>query len=296
MYPTSTYVMRRAPSHGCRMARHAPNFTRQLSGGPGFFPPAPFWGTVHGRHGPLGGGRGQDIFDHFDDFVTRSFDNAFPPSPRSDRRMRGPPEQLIWQPRFDVSEADGAYQLRGELPGVEAKDLEVEFTDANTLIIRGKTESNRTEGSAPQQQDGDVNMTATENTADTQEATQTEKDTDAASVHSDSSYVKPTVEDEAEATARENGAEASSTAGAPTPNTDNTVAADGQEQQGRQAESEPQQPRYWVSERSLGSFQRTFSFSGRVDSESVTASLKNGILDIVVPKSKNPEARKISVQ
>ena len=299
MYPTSTYVVRRAPSQGCRVARHVPQLSRQLSGGPGYFPPAPFWGALAGRQHPLfGGRRGRDVFDHFDDFVNRSFDDVFSTAPWSGRRTRGAPEQLTWQPRFDVSEVDNAYRLRGELPGVEASDLEVQFTDANTLVISGKTETSRTEGKALEQ-DVDTNMTSTENAATTRDAAQaTEKDDDAASVHSSSSsYVQPTVEDETDVNARENGAESSSTtAGAQTPNTADSVAANGQEQSSKQAEAEQTQPHYWVSERSLGSFQRTFTFTNRVDSEGVTASLKNGILDIVVPKAKAPEAKKITIQ
>lgn len=41
---------------------------------------------------------------------------------------------------------------------------------------------------------------------------------------------------------------------------------------------------YWVSERSVGEFHRTFSFPSRVDSEGVKAKLKNGILSVTVPK------------
>ena len=297
MYP-SHFVVRRAPSHGCRAVRNAPNLTRQLSGGPGFFPPAPFWGALGARNHPFfGGSRGRDIFDHFDDFVTRSFDNTF--APALNHRSRAPQDQLTWQPRFDVSEVDNVYQLRGELPGVQPKDLEVEFTDANTLVVRGKTESQRSEGKASeQQQSDDVAMTGSENpteAANAKETAELDKDNDAASVHSESSYVKPSVEDEDEAVARENGTETTYTAGAPTPNTDHTVTAEASEQS-KQTEVQPGQPRYWVSERSVGSFQRTFSFPSRVDSEGVSASLKNGILDIVVPKAKAPEARKIEIQ
>lgn len=54
--------------------------------------------------------------------------------------------------------------------------------------------------------------------------------------------------------------------------------------------------KYWVSERSIGQFSRTFTFPGRVDQDGVKASMKNGILSIVVPKSRKAEGRKISIQ
>lgn len=54
--------------------------------------------------------------------------------------------------------------------------------------------------------------------------------------------------------------------------------------------------RYWVSERSVGEFQRTFNFPGKVDRDAVKASLKNGILTVVVPKlKKEVESRKIVI-
>jgi len=53
---------------------------------------------------------------------------------------------------------------------------------------------------------------------------------------------------------------------------------------------------YWVSERSVGEFARSFSFPTRVDQENVKASLKNGILSIVVPKlQKAKESKRIQI-
>lgn len=52
--------------------------------------------------------------------------------------------------------------------------------------------------------------------------------------------------------------------------------------------------RYWVSERSVGEFQRTFAFQAKVDRERIKAKLKNGILTVVVPKLlKEAESKKI---
>jgi len=61
--------------------------------------------------------------------------------------------------------------------------------------------------------------------------------------------------------------------------------------------AKPAEPkaRYWVSERSVGEFSRTFNFPGSVDQDAVTASMKNGILSIVIPKMQKTGARKITI-
>lgn len=43
-------------------------------------------------------------------------------------------------PRFDVRESQEAYYLDGELPGIARKDVEIEFSDPQTLIVKGHTE------------------------------------------------------------------------------------------------------------------------------------------------------------
>ena len=54
--------------------------------------------------------------------------------------------------------------------------------------------------------------------------------------------------------------------------------------------------KYWVSERSVGEFHRSFSFPGRVDTDGVKASLKNGILHVMVPKSVHKESKRIQIE
>jgi len=49
---------------------------------------------------------------------------------------------------------------------------------------------------------------------------------------------------------------------------------------------------YWVSERSVGEFARSFSFPNPVDHDNVKASMKNGILSIVVPKMQKAKSQK----
>jgi HSP20 family protein len=56
-------------------------------------------------------------------------------------------------------------------------------------------------------------------------------------------------------------------------------------------------PTYWMSERSIGEFKRSFSFPQRVDQDAVKASLKNGILSIVVPKQqKSRQGKKVTIE
>ncbi len=50
------------------------------------------------------------------------------------------------------------------------------------------------------------------------------------------------------------------------------------------------------SERSSFSISKRFALPDRVDETSITAETKHGLLTITIPKSKEPEARKISVK
>ncbi|KAI5815657.1 HSP20-like chaperone [Pyronema omphalodes] len=60
-------------------------------------------------------------------------------------------------------------------------------------------------------------------------------------------------------------------------------------------QEKPRGPKYWVSERSVGEFSRSFSFPGHVDIDQVKASLEHGILKIVVPKMEKKTGRKIEI-
>ncbi|KEF51896.1 uncharacterized protein A1O9_11885 [Exophiala aquamarina CBS 119918] len=54
---------------------------------------------------------------------------------------------------------------------------------------------------------------------------------------------------------------------------------------------------YWITERSVGEFARSFAFPNRVDQDNVKASLKDGILSVVVPKmKKGRETKKIQIE
>jgi len=208
------------------------------------------------------------LFRLLDDYATHQLSRpSFPvPALRS------------FQPRFDLREAKDSYELHGELPGIDQKDIAIEFTDESTLSIRGRTERHEERGARPQTQP------AVE--AQPEQPTLTE-----------SGYHKATVEDEtAMSGANPDAVET------PTPSDAQSIKTSS-ESQTSQTESQAQAPsqqqpqsRYWVSERSVGEFSRTFNFPSRVDQENVKASLRNGILSIVVPKAQAPVSRRINIE
>lgn len=163
-----------------------------------------------------------------------------------------------FSPRFDVKETEAGYELHGEIPGAEKDNISIEFTEPQTIVISGRTERSYTSGTPP--------AGLVENGGN---ATMSGAITDGSSNNSH----KATVEDEAAEKAKEQGTE--------------IVKSDQQQQKPKE--------RFWVSERSVGEFSRTFSFPTPVDQEAVSANLKDGILSVLVPKAKKQEGRRIAV-
>ncbi|KAK1143799.1 hypothetical protein N8T08_006050 [Aspergillus melleus] len=176
-------------------------------------------------------------------------------------RSRSPKSRVrpvrSFSPRFDVYEQDGRYHLDGELPGVDQNNIDIEFTDPHTLVIKGRVERQYNDTAS------DTNEGVDEPADDT----------------SSNKSLQPTVEDEDELN--------SSATPESTAPTSHPAAAP----------SKSGSPyKYWASERSIGHFQRTFSFPTRVDQEAVRASLRNGILSVIVPKEAAPKLKKIRVE
>lgn len=165
-------------------------------------------------------------------------------------------------PKFDVREIPSAYEFHGELPGIEQKDIEIEFTDSQTLTIKGRIE--RSYSSVP------VKGAITESNHSEEEKKNKE--------------LQPTVEDEGE-NANPDGKE--------------EKAVEKKEEAGAVQRKNPKEvdDKLWVSERSVGEFSRSFSFPDMVDQDAVRASFKNGVLSIVVPKILKKEGgKKIMIQ
>jgi HSP20 family protein len=64
----------------------------------------------------------------------------------------------------------------------------------------------------------------------------------------------------------------------------------------RKVEQEETEGTYRRVERQYGSFTRSFSLPETVDADSVSADLKDGVLELRLPKKEAPAARKIAVK
>lgn len=183
-------------------------------------------------------------------------------------------------PRFNIKENKDAYSLEGEVPGIDAKDLKIQFTDdGHTLQISGATVKQTSTQSAESQK------------PQTTEASLEEPNQEAKPARN----LKATVEDEPEA--GEEPANASAAADSvPAEQTAATPASTETIQQSSLRNETPSEQKSWVSERQIGSFQRTFRFPSKVDQESVKASLKDGILSITLPFARKPVSRTIEIQ
>jgi HSP20 family protein len=177
------------------------------------------------------------LFDEYDRQAFRNLDSSI-----SSSSMRS------FTPKFDVKETKDGYELHGELPGIEQKDITIEWTDNNTLSISGRHERVREEGERP-----------TGGFIENGNAKEQGK--------IEQGKHQPSVEDES-------------------PNKENQVTT----------HQDDFKPKYWVSERSVGEFHRSFAFPARVEQDNVKASLKNGILSVIIPRAKTMEPRKVNIE
>lgn len=186
---------------------------------------------------------------------TQEFSPLFRLLDDYDRAARGSFQGSLrsFSPKFDVKETKDSYELHGEFPGIEQKNINIEWSDGNTLTVSGRTEHHSERGQRPQ------GFIEGEAGAGNQKAVKGKEH-------------QPTVEDD----------------------------AGDQQQVGKRDENQEVtkdgETKYWVTERSVGEFQRSFSFPARVDQDNVKASLKNGILSIIVPKAQAPKPRKVSIE
>lgn len=197
------------------------------------------------------------------------------------------PRRTIFTPAFDVRELNDAYYLDGELPGVDQSNIDIEFTDPQTLVVKGRTERNYHSTSTPQAK---VEV-------EVEEPRGQDTPTTSASRTPSPSWHQPTVEDDDEDdSGNVSDARSTSTAGsgrsAVIVEKPSVPAATSSSSS---TSTSSQKEHYWIAERSIGEFQRTFAFSTRVDQDGVRAALKNGILSIVVPKEAAPKTKKIRV-
>lgn len=215
-------------------------------------------------------------------------------TPTPSRCPPTPTRRTVFLPSFDVRELPDAYYLDGELPGVDQSNIDIEFTDPQTLVVKGRTERNYT-SSTIQSASPQVESEPEPRGQDTPSTSTSASRTPSPSWH------QPTVEDDDEGD-EGNMSDARSTASSSASSTRSTSAVivekpspSGPAQTTQSSTPSSPKEHYWIAERSIGEFQRTFSFPVRVEQDNVRAALKNGILSIIVPKEAAPKAKKIRI-
>ncbi|KAI0136409.1 30 kDa heat shock protein [Xylariales sp. AK1849] len=210
------------------------------------------------------------LLDDFNDYSSQT----------NCRGQRPSRQTLSFTPKFDMRESESAFELHGELPGIDKQDIHIEFTDPQTLLVRGKTERSQTAGTPPA---GLLDNKPDEVNGDDLVVVDHASDTTSIQSH------KATVEDDPE----ESAADSVATDAQSTPAS--TVAEVAKPAEQALPKAAAPRHKYYLVERSIGHFSRSFTFPTRVDSESVHASLDNGVLTITIQKAKKHESRRIAI-
>ncbi|KAK3902251.1 30 kDa heat shock protein [Staphylotrichum tortipilum] len=208
------------------------------------------------------------------------------------QRPRQPRAQRpTFNPRFDVRETEDSYELHGELAGLERENVNVEFTDRDTLIIRGRVERSYGEEAEKTPEAAVEAAPAAAVEAAPSESSETPTTEPEKRRHSHQATVEDDPEDE----------NTPSSSRAASPKLEVAKAAPETQEVAKPAPAEvqpqqqQQQRRFRRWERSVGEFQRAFTFPAPIDHEAVTATMNNGILSVTVPKATKPVARRIEI-
>lgn len=183
--------------------------------------------------------------------------------------------------KFDVKDCKSIYELRAELPGLEQKDIDIEFLDAKTLVIKGSLA--KIEVTKPNEDEDNEGPAGSEGPAENggpaaiEDKSDNKSDSSSSSVSAASSSNQTTVEDWSEE--------------------EPEILKKGKGYHAIVKHNDESSSKYLIRECSTGKFKRTFTFPHKVDRSGVKASLKNGILTIVVPKQvkKGSERRKVEI-
>jgi HSP20 family molecular chaperone IbpA len=235
--------------------------------------------------------------------------------------------------KFAVNQTEQGWEVDGDIQGFNQENINIEITDEHTLKITGNTQwqtEKKTQPSQEQQPMAEITQAAEQPTDSTTEdkmdgvtlnepgyetVHDAESTTETATVgattpdsdtESHKSY-QPTVEDDYE----DLGAESSSLISSPSrPSSPAEVKEPkGKEKaveipaateiavsQQHQAEIPAQkQLQEQQEERVHGSFERTYRFPTRIDTENVSASFKEGALKITVPRAQVQQVRRIAI-
>lgn len=180
------------------------------------------------------------------------------------------PRRRPWVPSFEAQETEDAYILRGELPGLNRDHVTLEFPEAQKLVVSGKVVE-RTEATNAD------NQTPAQDTAPEAEKSLVDDNATLAEETESRSSFQATVED-GDDDDFEVVSQSSKTAQEP------------QEKPQPEAEEQPeeqQQQQQPAQERVSRQFSRSFTFPVPVEYDFVTASLTDGLLEVVVPKARH---------
>jgi HSP20 family protein len=167
-----------------------------------------------------------------------------------------------FEPHFDAYETAESYIVEGNLPGLaDKKNLDIEFSDDRTLLIRGRIErlALPTSTSTPASLAIEEKTPEEETKEKRRSLNATVEDTDD---EEDFAVVKRT-------------------------DSSSSLASEGKKAEKKETvEEKKQEPatKTLLSERVFGSFQRTFAFPAAVDLDKVSASLEHGVLRVTVAK------------
>jgi HSP20 family molecular chaperone IbpA len=246
---------------------------------------------------------------------------------REAHRQRQLQRKRALRAKFEVSQNEQGWQVDGDIQGFTQENISIEVTNENTLKIAGNTqwqsekaEQTLPEAEQPQTEAAPAIEQPSEEAHDESEAetaTKTAADTEtitagAATPDSDTSSHKSyqaTVEDDFEDLTAEASALFSSPPAPSTPAevkepkgkekaveeltaTETAVAPLSQPVVPAQP-SQQEQPQ--EQERVHGSFERTFKFPERINAANVSASFKDGVLRITVPRAQVPQTRRIAI-
>ncbi|KAI5303441.1 hypothetical protein KEM56_007539 [Ascosphaera pollenicola] len=185
-------------------------------------------------------------------------------------------------PRFDVHETQDHYHLHGELPGVEQENVHLEFTDPRTIQVRGFVNRAYNDHNSV---DNIGNIDDTSSSISNEFATGSDTSSDDESEASDDS---PDTSHQATVEEVDEDGNIISIQRAKQPDSSQPVLD--RTKGGKRSWT------YWLTERSVGKFQRTFQFPRNVDQDNVKAKLWNGILNVTIPKEAKKQTRKITIE
>jgi len=201
-----------------------------------------------------------------------------------------------FSPKFDVWETSDKYVIQGELPGAAMENVSIEW-HKDTLQISGKvTHSKYTRNTSPSPATGAEETQVAEGSSSTPtKDNQATVEEDYIVANAEKGETEAPVGPPAETTPTANQAEDKGKAVADTTAENSNKQCTRYSQYKRCGGGNGDSFRYWVSERSYGQFNRTFSFPTTIAHDGISATLDNGILEVRVPKTQAPAPHRVQI-